>query len=538
MGARLRSLNTPERRAWWVSFALLFALGALWALADPPTAASDEPAHVIHAAAVARGDFFGRPITPAQFEEAPRRVGSGSDQGGSGRVYKSVYKSVRVPEIYDRPNWGCYVLQLEQTAACLDFTGPRAVTDVISHTTRYPPAYGIWVGLPARLVSAGPRAVYVMRLAAVVLASALLASAVASLRRIGGSAFVRLGLLVALTPTAIFFAASVNPSGVEIAAGIGLWVSGAVLVTEARSVDDRGLDARLVARVGIATAVLVLARQLGPMWAAVILLVLACLAGLQALRVLARSRAVWVWGGVAGASVIAQLAWIVGVDALDPHNFLGTASHEDGIALTRHAIGESFTDFRQMIGVFGWNDVPAPALTLLIWIAALGGLAALALAFGRRREVVAFVVVGVATAVVPVALYVNQSGYAVWQGRYTLPLAVGVPVLAGLALRDSAVRTARGAAVVLVGAALAVGHLLAYAQNLRRYTVGTGGTVWFWTREAWSPPLPSLLLLLGFVVATAAWVTWLLSPSRERRRAEQHETEAAPLELVEAGAGP
>jgi hypothetical protein len=69
-------------------------------------------------------------------------------------------------------------------------------------------------------------------------------------------------------------------------------------------------------------------------------------------------------------------------------------------------------------------------------------------------------------------------------------------------------------AVVLAGGALGAGHVLAYAQNLRRYTVGATGTIWFWTQEEWSPPVSSLLLVLGFVVATAAWVMWVLSNSQ------------------------
>jgi hypothetical protein len=266
--------------------------------------------------------------------------------------------------------------------------------------------------------------------------------------------------------------------------------------------------------------------------------VLAGLAGMQGLRALRASRVVWVWGAVVVVCFVAQLAWIVWVGALDPHNFLGTPSHQDGITLAQRAIGDSFVYCREMIGVFGWNDVPAPTLTLLVRIAALGGLSALAVAFGRRREVVALLVVGVTTAVLPVVLYVQQSGYANGQGRYMLPLAVGVPVLAGLALRGTAIRSARRVAVVLAGAALGVGHVLAYAQNLRRYTVGAGGTIWFWTNARWSPPASPLLLVLGFVFATAGWVAWLLSQAPARRRVRVPEAETARLDLVEAGARP
>jgi hypothetical protein len=532
VSARLRRLNTPERRTWWVSFAILSALGALWALANPPTAASDELAHVVHAEAISRGDFFGRPLTREQIVEFPSRYYVGSNQGGDTRVYRSV----TVPEIYDRPNLNCYVNHPERSAACLDFTGPQRNAAIISQTTRYPPAYYAWVGIPARLVPAGPPAVYVMRLASVVLAAALLASAVVSLRRVGDSPFVRLGLLVALTPVALFFAATVNPTGIETAAAIGLWVSGVVLVSEARSSGNGRVDARLVARVGVAAAVLVVSRQLGPLWFGLAVVVLVGLAGIRGLRAFRRSHALWVWGGVVGAFLAAQLGWIVWVDALDPHNFLGAPSRDDGVTLAQKSIGDSYAYLREMIGVLGWRDVPAPTLTFLIWFAALGGLAALAVAFGRRRDVVALIVVAVAAVVLPVALYVQQSGYAGWQGRYTLPLAVGVPVLAGLALRGTAVRNARGAAVVLAGAALGVGHILAFAQNLRRYTVGAGGTVWFWTREEWSPPVASLLLVVTFVIAIAAWVACLLAPSPVRRREPQQQTEAVEVGLTEAPA--
>src|SRR5207248_4199666 len=140
-------------------------------------------------------------------------------------------------------------------------------------------------------------------------AAALLASAVVSLGRVGDAPFAMLGLLVAVTPTALFLAASVNPSGLEIVAGLAVWVAGAVLVAEARSSVDGHLDRRLIARLGIATAVLVLSRQLGPFWAGLILLVLAGMAGRRGLRALRASRALWAWGAVVGACVVAQMAW-------------------------------------------------------------------------------------------------------------------------------------------------------------------------------------------------------------------------------------
>jgi Predicted membrane protein (DUF2142) len=501
-------LRSYERGRWWVSFSIVAALGALWALGTPPTASPDEETHVIRAAALARGELVGRPLTSSQRDQFFSRVGSGGWEGGS---TVTPYRSVTVPEIYDRPNWGCYVKHPERSAACLDFSGPQRDASVVTNNW-YPPAYYAWVGLVARTGPAGARAVYVMRLAAVVIAAALLASAVATLRRVADTPLVNLGLLAAVTPTALFLAGSVHASGLEIAAGLALWVSGAVLVSEARASGGGRVDSRLVARVGMAAGVLVLSRQLGPLWAGLILLILAGLAGRQGIRALRWSRAVWTWGAVVGACLISTLAWIVGVGALDKDKYLGAPTNESLSQLVRGAIGDSFAFFREMIGVFGWNDLPAPTLTLLVWTAVLGGLAALAVAFGRRRETIAMLVVGVLAAVLPVVIVVAQSDYGGWFGRYTMPFALGVPVLAGLALRGPALHRVPRGAVLLAGGALVAGHVLAYAEVLRRYTVGAGGTVWFWTNPAWSPPVPPLLLLLGAVAATVAWAIWLLVP--------------------------
>jgi len=529
------SLAFLRERAWarWlVSFAILFSLGALWALANPPLAAPDEPAHVVHAAAVARGELFGKPLTRAQRELLPVRAGFGPDFGARA----SLYTSVTVPEVYDRANWGCFWHHPEQTAACLDFSGSQRDVRVVTHTEVYPPSYYLWVGLPARLGSAGPRAMYVMRLAAVALAAALLASAIVSLGRIGDSPFVMLGVLVAVTPTLMFLAAAVNPSGLEIAAGLALWISGAVLAIESRSAERGRVDRQLVARVGIAAAVLVLSRQLGPIWAALILLTLAAWAGRRGVRTLVASRTAWAWGAVVGACAIAQVAWLEWVGGLDPHSYIGGPSDETGLELLERGIGQSSMLFRQMIGDFGWNEVPAPAFTLYMWIAALGGLAALAFVVGRRRDTVVLAVVGLLSAALPIALIVYQSGYAPGLGRYAMPFAVGVPVVAGLALRGP-VLGGRRAPVWLAVAGLAVGHVLAFGQSLRRWTVLADGPIQFWRNPAWTPPLSPLLLMVGFVVAVVVWCVWLIAPAPARSLGPLLDAEVTQPDLVDARAG-
>ena len=97
-----------------------------------------------------------------------------------------------------------------------------------------------------------------------------------------------------------------------------------------------------------------------------------------------------------------------------------------------------------------------------------------------------------------------------WQGRYNLPLLVGVPLLAahGLA-RARITRPSRSSpGLLLVMVLLWCGSVLAFAQTLRRFSVGADGALVFWRDPVWSPtvPIPVLLVLLGAAVAVWLWM--------------------------------
>jgi Predicted membrane protein (DUF2142) len=296
-----RRVDTTERSWWFATFALVALIGSAWALASPPTAPPDEAAHAITAVAVAHGDLLGSPISPAQ--RRALELGRGG-QVVTGRV--SAYRSVSAPKIYSEGTTACFAFRREVSAACLRFDGSRANTAIVTPTMWYPPVFYAWVGLLSMPFAAGPAALYAMRLASVGLAAALIASSAASLRRTRFPQLALSGLLVALTPTCLFFAASVNPSGLEIVAGIAMWSSGTVLVDEAATV----VAPRLVARFGVATALLILARHPGPLWAGLIAIVLLARATPLARRKLLGARS-FRWGASGlGVCFAAQLAWI------------------------------------------------------------------------------------------------------------------------------------------------------------------------------------------------------------------------------------
>ena len=515
----LSKVRGSSRASWWVTFVLLAALGGFWALGSPPTGAPDERDHVINASAVARGDLVGDRLTRAQ--RAALVPGNGQ---------KSAYRSLDAPALYGRTNTGCFAFRKEVTAACLHLSGSTRVVPVVTNVSWYPPAYYALVGLLTRPVPAGSKAIYAMRLATVALMAALLTSAVASLRRGPASRLRLLGFLGALTPMVLFLDASVNPNGPEIAAGLALWASGAVLVDEVGA--GAAPDRRLVRRVGIATVVLMLSRQDSLLWVGLIVAILLALAGRRGIASLGRAAQLRVWIAVVAVCAAAQVAWILVVGTLSADHSVFAPLDLPAHQAIRAAIGRSPEWYHEMIGTFGWLDTPSPALTVVIWTIVVGGLLALALALGRRRWWLATLVAFGITFFLPIALEFAQAvGWATghWQGRYALPFAVGVPLLATMSLERDGPGARLSASLLPVGLAVALGvaSVLAFAQNLRRYTVGYDGHVWFFIDPQWAPPGGALLVTVGFTTAMALTIAWLLTGSDPDRQADPVDAQVA-----------
>jgi len=492
---------------WWSAFGVFAAAGVLWALATPLYAAPDEPSHVLRAAAIVRGDITGdsRAGVPshAQVVDVPRSF----VKLGANPFYAD--RRLYVP---------CYAFQPEVDASCFGHL-PRSSGSVRAETAvgLDPPAfYGI-VGLPS-LLRTGATGIYSMRILSALAAAALLASALLSLRSVPCGRVAASGLAFAITPTAMFLWSTVNPNGLEIAAAIAAWASGGVLVVTAA---NGRVDPALVRRTGIAMIALVLARGLSPFWLALIVLVTLAGCSKATARVLIQSRAVRTWAiGVAGASVLAA-AWILLANPLD---HLYRHGPDPGDASTWSLIRQSFgtldAQYRMMISVVGWVDTYPPAATYVLWTAGLGALVVLAVALAHRRGALLVVALVVLTIVVPIVVDVSQArsiGLG-WQGRWTLPLAVGIPITAGLATATS--RTGpmleRSRLPLALGACFAVAQFLAFAQALRRYTVGAHGPLDFWLHPRWTPPLPAWMLLGAEAVVIAALAALIWWPTPER----------------------
>jgi hypothetical protein len=493
-------LRATRRRRWWVAFVLCAALSGLWAVATPPFASPDEPAHAIRAAAVARGELKGT-----------------ETHGVPGVRDGAVF--YRVPKVFSRADdVGCFAFKRDTSASCLYLGHPSGTARVATTAGNYPPAYYLLVGLPSRPFNSSI-SLYVMRLVSVLLAAALLASAIATLDRFARPRLMALGVAVAVTPMVLFLGGTVNPNAVEIAAAIAAWISVVAIASEA----GRGaVDSRLVVRATVALGILSLTRTISPLWVVAIVAAGLMLAGWSATRGLLRARAVQIGAGVVALSVLAQLAWTQYANPLASAEST-SANGLSSYFIRRTVIGNGADLYRGMIGVFGWLDTPSPFGVTVLWTLVLGLVVVLGLAVATRREVVVLSGLLVLTVIVPIVAGVveaHSNGFF-WQGRYTLPLAVGVPIVAAAAAARSSLGSTLPSRLPIIGVGLlALCHVTDFAQALRRYTVGYDGGIMFWSHAQWSPPVGALWLTLGFVVVVAAFAVWLVGPGADDRLQE------------------
>ncbi|HLI14960.1 MAG TPA: DUF2142 domain-containing protein [Acidimicrobiales bacterium] len=512
-GARSRPL-----RAFAVAFALCFAAMALWSLATPLFGAPDEPVHVEKAAAVVRGELVGRLV------------------GGASNPLAVVTVPAFYAEIRNEPT--CFHTHPKVPASCASLPAPSAKPEpVLIYTARYPPLYYALVGLPS-LLGEGRLELYLMRLVSAALASAFVALAFACAAASSRSRLLVPALVVALTPMVLFLGGVVNPSSFEIAAALCAWTSGALLVLERHEAPPRAL----VAAFAVSACAFELARAISPFWLALEGLVLVALAERRALRSLLTDARVHVALGAIVCCGIVAVAWTVREHATDVFSRVSVPAGVPELTILERSFAHNAFYVPDMVGIFGWFDTHPPLATFVLWYAMVGALLVGGALAATRRQLAVLASFVLAVLVVPVAISSSQAhavGY-VWQGRDTLPFAVGLPVVAAsLVARRLAgaadVVCARATAVLAVLAVLA--QLAAFFEALRRYAVGVAGPDFaFLLHAPWQPPAGSLALVVAEAVVLVLAGAAAVAAARAPAAGEGARLAASPL-LERAGAG-
>jgi hypothetical protein len=479
-----RPLLGARPRTALVWFVVLFGLATLWSLASPIFSGPDEPDHLIRAETVLHGEVVGSQTDPPK--------------GG--------WRVVEAPDVLriSRQIVGCYAFEPGRPACGPAFAGSAERTPMITRSGAAPPLYYALVGAPIAVSPTGD-GVFLSRMLSNAIASALLAVSF-TLATSRGGAFTMLGLLVGVTPMVLFLNGVVNPSSLEIAAAALVWVSGLALV-DPRTPGGVVEPATLLSFVA-AAVVLVLTRPLSPLWLALIVVAVMLTSSTARLRELLGRVDVWKGAAITGVATVVALVWLRIYQPLQGDNI--SPAGRSGLSAVRVSFERLGAMWRQIVGVFGWLDAPSPLLVIVVWCAALLGLIVVAFALGSAGLRLALAVTLFVAVAVPPLIQSTQldTSQPIWQGRYTLPLAVGIPLVAGWAVDRSShpFREVLRLRAQWLVAGLALGHVIAFASALRRYTVGVDGPVWFFGHEVWNPKVPAGLLVMGFVTMCGALV--------------------------------
>lgn len=407
---------------------------------------------------------------------------------------------------------GCFVGRANVPAGCSTGVGnDTAPVRSASPFSEYPRLYYLIVGVPS-LLTTGSGGLYGMQFASSILNAALIAIGLFLLSRYHPRRLSLLGAMVALSPMVLFMSAVVNPSGMEIAAAFASWCGGLCIV-------ERFVIPRTLAGLtSLAFVLLILSRPTSPVNAAVIIVVLAVLAGwVRARAMLSEPSFRPVWFSVIGAVLVAGLSLVFlgvpsefGIPEKPPLSLLGVLW-----LMLRWSGGQ----LRQCIGAFGWGETPAPIGVVVVWILFLVGLLiyGFATSRGARRAVPLLVLAMVAMLLIFEAPEINPVGFY-WQGRYWLPLAVGLPLMVSSVEPSRVYRRAqplmespawRVAGFVGVSAILIVAQIGAFLTNLHRYETGLG--VPAGSPVKWTPPGGTVLVVALFVMGQAlllGFLTW------------------------------
>lgn len=519
----LASAEPGERpriwRAFLVVWVLLSALCASWAIATPIGASPDEPAHIVKAASVARGQFIGTPSADGH--------------------------RVTVPEYVARTQHEtCFAFHQERTAACglAPLADPGALTESFTTAGLYNPVYYLLVGWPTLLLH-DTSGIYAMRIVSGIVTSLFAALAFAVLWGMRRRALPVLGFAVAVTPMLLFLGGSVNPNGIEATATLAVFVGILAVVLD----PDRS---KLLSRAMIVMAsgiVAVNTRGLSPLWVLLAILIPFVLLPWRDLVALLKRPAVIIAASGVVLATIAALAWTVGTNSLlnavenpdqTPQSYIGVGTNPlSGFFITLVRTTEYG---HGLIGLFGWLDTAAPPEVYFIWSALIGILLVAALVLLRSRMLAfAWVLFGAFILIPPIvqAAYITGGG-VIWQGRYNMPMflcmMVGLAVVLGRRISvDGTATTWRrfGWLVVIV---IAFGQAYAFENTLKRYSVTPIGSLkqFLFGTPPWAPPGGNLLWILVFtaLIVAGGWLV-LRAVGRVARADALAATTAAPVTI-------
>ncbi len=514
---------------------LIFCFIELWSLATPLFAGPDEPVQVIKSYAVDHGQLLGQLDTqPGQQEFALVNVPG----------FYSVDRAI--PKCFDHHSAVPASCAPPPSTTCYHPVGSTAPPCGVAfiYNARYPPLYYLIIGIVSFLPP-GKAVLYLMRALSALIEAAFLALAITCALCYSSRPLIVLGVVVAMTPMVIYLGGIVNPASLEISTGLATWTTGIILATDRRCKNRR----TLLISLGISASIMALSRPISPFWLALIAVFVILAGAKDTVISLMKRRDFQIVAGVIFFFALLATIWILKEHATD---VLSTSRVPASVSLI-NILEESFHHnvyyIPTMIGVFGTFDTYAPALVYLLYYAMIAVMFILAFVVGDKKDKFLLAALLLLIICIPVAISSSQAhlyGYT-WNGKDTLPFAVGLPVLSAEVLFRHFFRSATVAAdsdtaspdtllsevpvdgeeavsgamvrrstptpafwrrlSVMFLVMIALGQFLAFYEAIRRYAAGTGGPVFsFLHSSPWDAPLGNASLVGLFFLLSCVFV--------------------------------
>lgn len=391
------------RSAFATALAAVLLIQCAWLAALPMFRGPDEIDHLLRSSTVALGHW--QPVERLEYADPRVVTAQGELARAAGPVCLELRKDLD-PEV-------CSPLR-----SLADGT-----VEIRSVSAPYNPAYYFVTGLPLRVLD-GEAGAWAVRVVGAVLSAMLIAWAwamVASRRRTG---WPSMAFLLALTPAVAFATTVAAPNGMGFAAGLLMWAG---LLSACRN--RRSAHAPAASALG--AGVVVLTHPTGIIWVGAAVLTVLLLVGWRGVReiLLSRPRA-WIAGIVCVAVFMAfTVAWTLIYAPNAPTANEPLVAETKEIPMVGHVILWIFQTLGVMPNRFGllWP------IAYAMWLAPLVLLLAGGIRGGNRRERLAgSVAMTIAVLIPTVATVMTYDAVGVaWQGRYELPLLVGLAMLAG-----------------------------------------------------------------------------------------------------------
>ncbi|GAA3588401.1 hypothetical protein GCM10022198_09980 [Klugiella xanthotipulae] len=466
-------------RVFFVSWLLLTGLMSIWAITTPVSGSPDEPAHMVKAASVVRGQFIGENSPSGHQVQVPAYIGETTDKRT------------------------CFAFQNKVSATCQPAPAAESNATVTAPTTAglYNPVYYLLVGWPT-LIFTDTTGIYAMRIVSVALTSLFMAFAISCAATWRVRRYAMMGVLIGATPVFLFLGAAVNPNAVEASSLFAVFVGMLTIITQRTTppsvLMERGIAVAIAGMIGVNT------RGLSALWLAIAVLApLILLSGAQLLELI-RKRIVIITAILVALGSAFAILWLLS------SNVLGAGIDDTNLDRKYPLYGQpwwmgfrilimGFFDYSKgIVGLFGWLDTPAPEPVYFLWATLTGGVFILAMAVLRGRKLIMATTLTALFILLPAiiqGMYITGGGL-IWQGRYNLPLFMmlffTLTVGAGEYLQRAPAYAQKRASVIVV-IALGLAHLYAFTEVLRRFTTGldTG-----WPQALrypeWKPPLGTI----------------------------------------------